>query len=51
VTHFLPEAWKSRCETAFVHMPAALQAAALLGCLVLFRLIGTTISPFYYFQF
>jgi alginate O-acetyltransferase complex protein AlgI len=50
-THYLPEAWKGRAETAFVRMPAVFQAAALVGCLLLFRVTSTTTSPFFYFQF
>jgi len=51
VTHFLPDAWKERSEALFVGLPAALQAVVLVGCLVLFRLVGLAVEPFYYFQF
>ena len=51
LTHFLPDHYKTRCETAFIASPAALQAAAILVCLVLFHLVQTAVVPFYYFQF
>lgn len=51
VTHFLPESWKERSESLFVGLPAAAQALLLVGCLVLFRLVGLAVEPFYYFQF
>jgi D-alanyl-lipoteichoic acid acyltransferase DltB (MBOAT superfamily) len=51
LTHYAPDSLKDGCRTTFARMPAALQAAALVGTLWLLRLVGTAVEPFYYFQF
>jgi len=51
LTHYLPERWKLRAESTFVNLPALAQALAIVILLTSFRIIGTVIEPFYYFQF
>jgi hypothetical protein len=50
-THFAPENWKNDIESAFVRLPALGQALVTAVMLTAFRITGTVIEPFYYFQF
>ena len=51
VTHFLPESLKDGAESLFARSPAVVQGAAIVAVLMLLRLVGRTVEPFYYFQF
>ena len=51
ITHFLPDKLKDGAEAGFGRSPAALQATAIVLVLLLLRLVGRTVEPFYYFQF
>jgi D-alanyl-lipoteichoic acid acyltransferase DltB (MBOAT superfamily) len=51
VTHFLPEQWKDGAQGLFSRSPALVQAAAIVVVITLIRYVGTTVEPFYYFQF
>ena len=51
VAHYLPEALKERTEVAFGRAPAPLLALAIVAVLLLIRIVGQAVEPFYYFQF
>ncbi|MBR5086547.1 MAG: MBOAT family protein [Muribaculaceae bacterium] len=52
VLHFVPDSLSQRCKQAFVKMPIALYAVALIVLIVIIVQIKTSeIQPFIYFQF
>jgi len=51
-SHFVPRAWFDGARTGFCRLPAAAQAALLLGALVLLKRVASAEAvPFVYFQF
>jgi hypothetical protein len=52
LTHWIPDRWLDRARSLFHAVPAAVQAAALIGALWAVRQLALTeVTPFIYFQF